>query len=136
MRLSARMLNNVTNVNSYENVDTLQFTEGDLPPLFFQLIDASTDRAERGYVPAGRRYMPATGATLQATLGSVDSAKTITRACTQPYAQDPSIWKLMLLAGDSLTGFRDLRLVLTEGIVVTNGTLRQAISVTPANASY
>jgi hypothetical protein len=136
MRLSARMLSAVSDVNNFDYVDVLEFTEGDLPKIYFQLTDASVDRAEKGFVPAGRRYMPAAGATLTATLQSIDTAKTITRACTQPYAQDPSIWKLTLLAGDAVTGFRDLRLVLVEGTVTTNGTVRHAINVAPQNASY
>lgn len=134
MKLSARMLADVASVNSFEYVDVLEFTEGDLPALYFQLIDAALDKADKGFVPGGRRYMPEVGATLTATLWSVDSSKTITRACSQPFlTRDASIWKLQLQTGDVVVGFRDLRLVLTEGAAVTNGTLRHAISVTPQN---
>lgn len=135
MKLSARMLQDVQSVNSFEFTDVLEFNEGDLPQIHFQLIDSSLDKAEKGFFPGGRRYMPAAGATLTATLWSVDASKTITRACTQPFAQDPSIWRLQLLAGDTVVGFRDLRIALTEGAVTTNGTVRHAVSVQPQNGT-
>lgn len=133
MKLSARMLQDVQSVNSFEFTDVLEFGEGDLPAIHFQLIDSTLDKAEKGYFPSGRRYMPAVGATLTATLWSVDASKTITRACTQPFAQDPSVWRLQLLTGDSIVGFRDLRITLTEGTVVTNGSVRHAVSVQSQN---
>jgi hypothetical protein len=131
------MLSDVSNVNSFDYVDLFEFTEGDLPSIYFQLIDASQDKADRGFVPGGRRYCPGVGSTLTATLGSVDSAKTITRTCTQPFAtSDASIWKLTLQSGDTVVGFRDLRLVLVDGAVTLNGVLRHAISVTPKNGTF
>lgn len=128
MLLSARILSNVASVNvfTYENV--ARFTEGDGPDLYFQLIDASLDRQ---CDPPGRRYMPAAGATLEVTVQNIDNTKTLVRFASQPYATDPSIWKLTLLPTDKVRGTADLRLKLTESPKVTNGVAKMALSVEP-----
>ncbi len=73
--------------------------------------------------------MPAVGALLSATINHLDDAKKVTRSCTQPFAQDPSIWKLQVLATDYVKGTLDLKLTLTEGVVVTHCNLRNIIRV-------
>jgi hypothetical protein len=129
MLLSARILNNVANVNVFSYDDTARFSEGDAPDIYFQLTDASLDRSADGFSPGGRRYMPTAGATLQVTLGFIDDTKKVVRAAVQPFPLDPSIWKLTLLTTDKVRGSADLQLKLTEGSKVTFGVLRQAISV-------
>jgi hypothetical protein len=136
MLLSARILNNVANVNVFSYDDTARFTEGDAPEIYFQLIDASLDRASDGFSPGGRRYMPAAGATLQITLGFIDDSKKVIRTAVQPFASDPSIWKLALLSTDQVRGTADLQLRLTEGSKVTSGVLRQAISVSTTSLGF
>jgi hypothetical protein len=123
------MLDSVADVNHFQYVDVLQFTEGDLPTIFFQLIDAAMDRAEKGFVPGGRRYVPAAGTTLTVTLQSIDSAKTITRVATQPFPNDTSIWAVALTTGDSIVGFRDMKLTLVEPLSTKYGFVRHAVSV-------
>lgn len=129
MLLSARLLNNAVSVNSFEQVPRLVFGEGDAPAVFFQLIDKTLDRHEQGYVPAGRRYVPAVDATLSVILDNLDDARKVTRAASQPFAQDPSIWKVQLLSTDTVRGTINLKLTLTEGSVVTHGFVPAAIGV-------
>lgn len=129
MRLSARMLDSVAGVNNFNYAQTVELTEGDSPTVYFQLIDASQDRADKGFVPAGRRYMPASGATLTVVLGNIDDARKVTKSCTQPYASDPSIWSFQLLASDTVRGTVNMTLTLTESSKVTKGLVQQAISV-------
>jgi len=114
MLLSARFLLDVANVNSYEHAAQLEFNAGDAQVIHLQLIDAALDRAEQGFSPAGRRYMPPAGSTLQLTMLNIDDAKKVTRFATQPYAQDPSIWAVSILATDPLKGSVSLKLVLAE----------------------
>lgn len=137
MLLSARLLGNVSSVNSFSHEDTIRFTEGDTVTVYFQLIDLALDKSSDGFVPAGRRYMPEVGATMEITLGFIDDAKTIVRAATQPYpTRDPSVWALSLFATDSVRGTVDMRLKLTEGSKVTRGVIRQALSVEPQVSAY
>lgn len=135
MLLSARILGNVANVNLFSYIDTMRFTEGDFPTVYVQLMDMSQDTSAAGFSPAGKRYIPIVGATLEITISSIDNAKKIIRFASQPYAQDPSIWALSLFSTDSLKGSADLMLKLTEGLVVTRGSVRQALAVDPQTAA-
>src|SRR5882672_4392117 len=113
MLLSARILRDCANVNSFEYADSAQFTRGDVVDVFFQLIDASLDTASENFIPAGRRYMPAVGATLQAVVENIDDSVKITRTLSQPFVNDPSIWKISFFASDAISGTSNLRLTLT-----------------------
>lgn len=130
MLLSARILNDVAGVNSFEYSEVAEFTEGDGASVYFQLIDLTLDKPNEGFVPAGRRYVPATGATLQCTVESIDDSKTIVRFATAVYATDDrSIWRLDFLASDKIRGTANIRLKLTEGGVVRNGLMKSALRI-------
>lgn len=128
MLLSCRILENYVNVNSFEYATEATFTQGDATDVYVQLIDASLDRESQGFYPGGRRYVPATGATLSIMVDTLDDAKKVTRACTQ-VTGDGSIWRLQFLATDPVTGTANLRLTLTEGAKVTRGYLDSALSI-------
>lgn len=136
MLLSARILVDVASANVFRHAEAAQFTEGDGPTVYFQLLDKSLDRADEGFNPTGRRYMPAAGATLQVTIGGIDTAKTVIRSATQPFPLDPSIWAVTLMSTDPLKGTYDLKLALTEGSRVTRGVLSAALRIQPQNSSY
>jgi len=129
MLLSARPLKDVNGVNSFEVSTQAEWTQGDTTYFYFQLIDSSLDLSNQGFNPAGRRYVPAAGATLQVIMESVDDAIKVTRYATQPFAQDGSIWRLQILATDQLVGSPQLRFVLTEGAVVTRGMLKLGVKI-------
>lgn len=129
MLLSARFLNDVANVNSFEYAQVGQFTEGEATSIYFQLIDASLDGALKGFAPAGRRYIPATGATLSVVVNSIDDGKKITRVATNPFPDDRSIWKLDFLATDTISGTASLQLTLTEGAVVRKGLVKNGLRI-------
>jgi hypothetical protein len=135
MLLQARMLTDVQSVNSfrYSPQNQVQWTVGDTLYVYFQLIDASLDRSMEGFNPAGRRYVPASGATLSVVIGSLDLAKQVTRAASQPYFQDPSIWRVSILATDTIKGTSPLKLTLTEGTKVTTGQTQNALLIWPGN---
>jgi len=118
--LSCRFLNDVQSVNSFEPAAQIEFSAGDSQVLFLQLIDSSLDRADQGFSPAGRRYVPPAGTTMAVTFANIDDAKKFTRSASQPYAQDPSIWSVPILGTDGLRGTVNLSLVLTEPSRVLN----------------
>lgn len=124
MLLSGRVLTDVSSVNSFGYGEVFEFTEGDTVSLYFQLIDKSLDKDMR---PAGRRFMPAAGATLQAVVHNIQTSRIITRFATQPYAQDGSIWKLDLLPTDVIKGTASIKLSLSESGKVTTGLMDLAI---------
>lgn len=133
MLLSARPLDNVIDVNTYEVVDHFEFTEGDAPSLYFQLLDLSKDKTERGFIPAGRRYIPAAGATLQVVLDNLDDLKVLTKVAVQPFSNDGSIWRIDIMSTDPVAaGTVRVKLALTEGTTTRRAVLDAAIRVRSA----
>lgn len=131
MLLTGRMLNNVSNVNSFCYVMEAAFTEGDPQDVYFQLLDGS-----KGEAP-GMRYMPPATTTLSVSINHIDSAKAITRSATQPYpTSDPSIWKITFLSTDTLKGTFDIRLTLTEPTRTIRGVIRHGLSISPQIPTY
>jgi len=133
MILSCRILDNVVDVNNFDYVNQFESTQGDANTIYFQLMDASVDKASGGFVPPGRRYMPAVGATLIVIVDTLDDAKKINRSAVQPFAtQDPSLWSFQILSTDPIRGTSNLKLTLSEGLKITRGVARTAISISPA----
>jgi len=132
MLLSARMLDSVGSVNIFEYVDQVSFMEGDTVDLFFQLIDLSKDKAINQFKPAGRRYIPVAGATMSVVLDNIDDDIKVTRVATQPFAGDPSIWKVSVLASDKIRGTVALSITLTESGVVKRGRVETAVAISPS----
>lgn len=129
MLLSARILENVNSVNSFDHVNQASLTEGDTPLIYFQLVDLAKDKASEGFVPAGRRYVPVSGATLTVTLDHIDAARKVVRAATQPFAEDPSIWAIQITTLDKLRGTVNMKLSLLEAGKTTQGLLQAALAV-------
>lgn len=129
MILGARFLKDVASVNSYEIDDTAGFTEGDVVSVYFQLIDISLDKAIQGFQPAGRRYMPAVGATLQCVVQNIDDSIKVTRFATNPFPTDLSIWKLDFFATDKIRGTANLQMIVTEGTKVTRGLVNSGFRI-------
>lgn len=114
MRLGVRMLQNVTSVNAWDWASQVEATQGDTFDVYFQLVDLTRDTPVQGFKPSGRRFVPEAGATMSVRLDNIDDAVALTRAATQPYAQDPSIWKFSVLATDTIRGTCALQITLTE----------------------
>lgn len=129
MLLSARILSQISSVNSFEYADNAQWNAGDTVTLTIQLVDMTQNPASQGFYPAGIRYMAATGATLSVTLTNIDSAVQIQRYATQPYAQDPSIWQISILPSDAIRGTCDLVINLNESGKVTAGRVKAAVLI-------
>lgn len=127
MLLSARMLTNYRDANCFDYTTQSNWTEGDTVTLYFQLVDKTRDK------PEGRRFIPATGASLSVVLESIDSAKEITRAASV-VTTDRSIWYVNILATDVIRGTSNLKLVLNETGTYTRGSLAAAVGIYPANS--
>lgn len=131
MILGARFLKDVASVNSYAYDEVAGFTEGDVTSVYFQLIDANLDKSTQGFQPAGRRIIPATGATLSCVVQNLDSAIQVTRYATNPFPDDRSIWKLDFFNTDKIRGTSNLKLALSEGASVTRGLVKNGFRIQP-----
>jgi len=135
MKLSAIFLVDVGSVNIYQESQQLEMTEGDSATVYIQLRDLAVQTAYQGYKNPGRRYVPAALSTLTVQIDTMNSANlaTVTKVCDQPYAQDPSIWRFLLLSTDPIAGTKRLKLTLTEGTKISYGVVNSALLVTPSS---
>jgi len=130
MLLSARILVNVTDVNSWEYSLDTNFTQGDANFIYFQLIDQNKDKNTQEFRPSGKRFVPASGATLQTTIGSIDNAFRLVKIATQPFPGDSSIWRIQITATDPVkSGKYALTLELNETGNITRGVTPNSIVV-------
>jgi len=129
VNLSARFLSNVANVNSFIYVDRPTFTEGDTSDVYLQLIDKELDTPAFNYYPPYRRFVPTTGSTLIVVLMSLDSTRVVTKAATQPFVGDASIWKFSVTPSDRLRGSVNMRIQLNQGGIITNALIQPAINI-------
>lgn len=113
MRLGFRVLDSSSSLNNLQYLNQRIIVPGETTDIFVQLVDLNTVTDKSQW---GTRVMPATGATLNATINSVNDAFTLSKVMTQPFAQDPSIWKFSLLATETqnMAGI-NMDLILTEG---------------------
>jgi hypothetical protein len=128
MLLQARLLNNVTTVNDYDVSTQVAFTQGDSVQLYLVLVDALKDQKLN---PPGRRFIPAAGATLTLTIQNENSVNTVTKVCTQPFPQDPSIWTFQILPADGLSGMYSFALTLNQSSVLTYARVFNGLQVWP-----
>jgi hypothetical protein len=127
VKLGARLLTDVGGVNNYDVTTTLEWTQGDRPIIFFQLVDMS---AEQKMNPPGRRYMPPVLSTgqnlaLACTVTDIDSSVTTTAVATAPFVQDPSIYQVDIFGAltetqvQAFSGTYGLKLALETGPTLT-----------------
>lgn len=135
MQLSLRPLESVASVNNFQYVQTVSLTEGDSNRFYFQLVDPTQDTSLQQFKPAGRRFVPAAGATLQVTFLNIDDEKVITdRVASQPFVGDASIWYVDIAPTDPLRGTVSLVLKLTEGGKVTRARVNAVLAISSVGA--
>jgi len=96
MRLNAKILENVNNVNSYKYTGQAYLNEGSTNTVYIQLVDGSksvSDSSSKHFPDNPLRYLSqATALSVTATFPSIDDSSVFTVAGIQPYADDKSIW--------------------------------------------
>jgi len=111
MRFAIQPLRDVSNVNDFRYATEIESVAGDATDLYFQLMDSDKRPTCQS---SGLRYMPPALSTLSVTFRNIDNAKVVTRYASQPFAQDPSIWKVSVLSTDPVAGTVNIKFVLTE----------------------
>ena len=114
MKLKITPLIDAMGVNDFVYATEIQSTVGTPIDLYFQLFDAEKNLSSHGWNPDGLRYMPPVNSTLQVIFQNVDDLGVINRFASQPFPQDPSIWKVTVLATDPIQGTVNMRFILTE----------------------
>ena len=105
MRLSAKLLENVANINNWDTVSQAHITEGEASSLYFQLFNESK----------GIRYITQASAySVSATFPSLDGDTTV--VAQQPFADDKSIWKLPILSSHTPASGNFIITITEDGV--------------------
>ena len=131
MRLNAKILKNVADVNNWQYANQASIQEGQVNEIYLQLVDydkvPGSDKST-ALPDSPLRYMPQAGATLTASFPSIDSAQEFEVIASQPFANDTSIWKISLLS-TQLPKSGNFKLKLTEGGADKQILVKNAIAV-------
>lgn len=134
MRLNAKILKNVNNVNSWVYANQAFVSEGQSNIIYLQIVDLdqSTDPSvekSQAFPQNPIRYISsATDISLEATFPSLDEDSVFTVVGSQPFSQDKSIWKFEL-SDDQIPSTGTIELKLTEASVVKTFKLKGAIAL-------
>jgi hypothetical protein len=131
MRLNAKILKNVANINQWYYTNQAAVQEGQANEIYIQLVDLDkTPGIEKSSALPDfplRYISQATVSSLQATFPSIDDASEFSVTATQPFAGDKSIWKIALTAAQ-LPKSGNFKLKLTEDGLDKHILVRNAIS--------
>jgi hypothetical protein len=121
MRLNAKVLKNVANVNHWLYSSQASVQEGQANEIYVQLVDfdkiPGSDKSV-ALPDSPLRYIPQGSViALEATFTSIDTAQEFSIIGTQPFADDKSIWKFTLQS-TQLPKSGNFKLTLTEDSVV------------------
>lgn len=131
MRLNAKILKNVENVNNWEYTNQAYVQEGQSNQVYIQLVDwdkTLTPEENTALPEYPLRYMPQSGAGAEAIFPSIDDDDEITVTGVQPFTEDTSIWRFDLNASQTPKS-GSFRIRLTEGGVVRQFLVRAGLSV-------
>ena len=118
MKLSAKILESVINVNSYKYANQAYVVEGSNNEIYVQLVDllktAEINPKSTALPDNPLRYMSqAASFTVEAKFPSIDDAAIITVAGVQVFADDKSIFKFDL-PPNSLPASGSFQIIVTE----------------------
>lgn len=121
MKLSAKFLKNVADVNNFQYADQWDIAEGSAQRLYFQIVDKLKDDL---------RYMSQATVIdfVTVTFLSIDDDSEITKTATQAWSDDKSIWYIDL-ATTEVPNSGAVKFSITEDGVSKTFRVAQAIVV-------
>lgn len=120
MKLSAKFLRNVANINCFEYTSQWDISEGSAQRLYFQIVDKHKE--DLRYISGATVY------TVSLEFPSIDENVTITKTATQAWADDKSVWYIDLLASE-VPNSGAVKFTLTEDGVESKFKVSQAIVI-------
>jgi hypothetical protein len=121
MKLSAKLLKNVANVNCFEITSQWDIAEGSAQRLYFQIVDKNKDDL---------RYLSQATVIdeVSVTFLSLDEASEIIKVATQAWTDDKSVWYIDLAATE-VPNSGSVLFSITEDTVESKFKVGQAIVV-------
>ena len=107
MNFAVRLLDNVCNVNDFQEVETIELIRGNPYTLYFRVVQPNKSNL---------RYIPATppAATGLVKFKHLEDGKSVSRAASNPFPEDTSVWSVPILPTDEIQ-FDSMTFRLTEG---------------------
>jgi hypothetical protein len=130
MRINAKMLKNVANVNQWEWANNTNIQEGQVNEIYFQIVDLDKPLSANCHM----RYLSvASSVAVEATFPALDDSEVLVKIATQPFSQDNSIWKITFAASE-LPKSGSFQVKLTEDGVDKYFIVQAAIQVNLLNS--
>jgi hypothetical protein len=124
MRLSAKVIKNYANINSFDYASQWAIRAGEPNTLYFQLVDLDQDSL-RYFTGQGGSNQPASVAV---TFPSIDDDEVLTINASLADAADPSIWKVVL-SNTQIPKSGNVVFAVTEGATTRKFSGLQLLSV-------
>lgn len=121
MKLSAKLLKNVANVNCFQYISQWDIAEGSAQRLYFQIVDKLKDDL---------RYLSQAASidSVTVTFLSIDETTEIVKSATQAWTDDKSVWYIDLTANE-VPNSGAVKFSITEDGVESKFKVDQAIVV-------
>lgn len=124
MRLSAQILKNFQNLNSFDKATEWNIRQDESTDLYFQTVDLDQDSLR--YIPTGSVV------TVSVTFPAVNPANVVTKTAVLVNSLDKSLWKVTLLPNEKpSTG--NVQFSITEDGVTRRFPVNQAVVVEMLN---
>lgn len=134
MRISARMLKNVVDVNHWQHSNQAYIAEGQPNDFYIQIIDLDwstkiSPEQSAAFPQFPIRYISlADDIAVVASFLDIDSDEEFQVSATQAFPQDRSIWKFTLTS-DQIPNAGNVRITVTEDAIEKSFIVQNAISV-------
>ncbi len=139
MKLNARIMKNIVDLNHWQHADVAHIAEGESNDIYIQLVDKDwstkpSPEKSGAFVEFPIRYISkATTITVTAKFLSIDDALGFEIEATQPFAEDKSIFKFSLTSSQ-IPNAGNLVISVDEDGNVKTFVIKQAIEVDLINA--
>ena len=132
MRLSAKILKNISNINAWEYTSSAFIQEGQANDIYIQLVDLNrsvSPEKSSAFPEHPIRYISqATAVVVTAIFDSVDDALEFEIIGTQPFADDGSIFKFTLTSAQTPSA-GNLKIEISEDAAIKTFIVKGAISI-------
>lgn len=136
MRLNAKIIKNVSNVNHWEYADSAYLQEGQINDFYFQLVDLEkihSNEKSKALPDFPLRYIPqGTVVSVSVTFPDLNPDSQFVIAASQPFVDDKSIFKVTL-GSTQLPNSGAIQIALTEDGNTRTFLLKNAIKVEAQN---
>lgn len=139
MKLNAKILKNVVDINHWQHADVAHVSEGEANNIYIQLVDKdwstkSTPEKSGAFVEYPIRYISqATTVVVKAKFLSIDDAQAFEITGTQAFTDDKSIFKFALTSSQ-IPNAGNLVISVTEDGKEKTFVIKQAVEVDLINS--